>query len=123
MTNNPRSGGGSIVGRIAGTYPLASTYHMAALESEMSEITMRVSELVPEATGLSLPGEPGTLVIGRADWVERNVASFSHLMEPANRMLSERVADSGAARAGSTATPHSGSPMAFAYARRVGSGR
>ena len=44
--------------RIAGTYPLAETYHTAALESEMVEITTRVSDFVPEATGLELPGEP-----------------------------------------------------------------
>jgi coenzyme F420 biosynthesis associated uncharacterized protein len=103
VTSYPRPGGGRIAGRIAGTYPLAGTYHMAALEAEMTEITARVSELVPEATGLELPGEPGTLVIGRADWVERNVASFSHLMEPANRMLSEKVADSGVGAKGAAA--------------------
>jgi coenzyme F420 biosynthesis associated uncharacterized protein len=96
VTSYPRPGGGRIAGRIAGTYPLGGTYHMVALEAEMREITAKVSALVPEATGLQLPGEPGTLVIGRSDWVERNVASFSHLMEPANRKLSEKVAESGA---------------------------
>ena len=30
-------------------------------------------------------------MIGRSEWVDRNVASFSHLMEPANRKLAERV--------------------------------
>lgn len=103
MTSYPRPGGGRIAGRIAGTYPLAGTYHMAALEAEMSDLTTRVSELVPEATGLQLPGEPGTLVIGRPEWVERNVASFSHLMEPANRKIAEKVAESGPGGRGAAA--------------------
>ncbi len=95
MTNPSRQRAGRFAGRIAGTYPLAETYHTAALETEMVELTRRVSELVPEATGLQLPGAPGTLVIGRPEWVERNVASFSHMIEPANRKLAERVADAG----------------------------
>ncbi len=103
MTHPSRQGPGRIAGRIAGTYPLAETYHTAALESEMIELTSRVSDLVPEATGLELPGAPGTLVIGRSEWVERNVASFSHMIEPANRKLAERVADAGPGARGAAA--------------------
>ena len=57
----------------------------------MVALTVRVSELVPEATGLSLVGSPNTAVIGRAEWIDRNVASLSHLMEPARRHLEERM--------------------------------
>ena len=103
MTHPSRQGPGRIAGRIAGTYPLAETYHAAALESEMIELTSRISDLVPEATGLELPGAPGTLVIGRTEWVERNVASFSHMIEPANRKLAERVADAGPGARGAAA--------------------
>ncbi|HLF60182.1 MAG TPA: zinc-dependent metalloprotease [Acidimicrobiia bacterium] len=95
MTTPPRSGSGRLVGRIAGTYPLAATYHLAALETEMIGVTATVSELVPEATGLELPGKPSTVVIGRSEWVERNLASFSHLIEPVRLHLEERVAESG----------------------------
>lgn len=80
---------------IVGTYPLAETYHLAALRSEMADLTRRVSEIVPEATGLSLPGSPDTAVISRAEWIERNIATFEHLTEPARRQLEERMAETG----------------------------
>ena len=90
MTSN-RSGSNRLAGRLAGSYPLGETYHRSALEADMTRLTHRVSLLVPEATGLSLPGEPTTVVIGRAEWIERNVASFSHLMEPVQRQLAEKI--------------------------------
>ena len=91
------------MGKIAGTYLLAETYHTAALRSEMDRITGEVSEIVPEATGLSLPGSPDTVVIGRTEWIDRNVSSFQHLLEPARRQLEERMAESGPAGQGAAA--------------------
>ena len=76
-------------GRIAGQYPLAATYHSAALQADMSRITPIVSELVAAGTGLALTGDPSTTVIDRTEWVERNLASFKHLVEPATRKLAE----------------------------------
>lgn len=61
----------------------------------MIRLTERVSQLVPDATGLELPGDPTTIVIGRAEWIERNVASFAHLMEPVQRQLTEKMEASG----------------------------
>lgn len=61
----------------------------------MVALTDRVSSLVPDATGLSLSGSPSTAVISRTEWIERNVASFAHLIEPARRHLAEKVAESG----------------------------
>jgi len=90
-----RSGSGRLAGRIAGTYPLAETYHLSALEADMARVTDLVSRLVPEATGLTLPGQPTTIVIGRGEWIERNVASFTHLMEPLQRQLVEKIEASG----------------------------
>ncbi len=90
-----RPGSGRLVARIAGTYPLAETYHRRALEADMARITDEVSELVPEATGLALPGSPTTAVIDRAEWVERNVASFTHLMEPITRQFERKVEERG----------------------------
>jgi len=82
------------VGRIAGTYPLAETYHTAALKVEMERVTNEVSGIVPEATGLSILGKPSTVVIDRTEWIDRNVAAFSHLTEPARQQLEERMSDS-----------------------------
>jgi coenzyme F420 biosynthesis associated uncharacterized protein len=103
VTTTPRSGSGSFAGRIAGTYPLAETYHLPALEAEMTRLTETVSKLVPEATGLDLPGSPSTMVIGRSAWVERNVASFAHLVDPMRRHLEERVAAAGPGARGAAA--------------------
>lgn len=89
---------GRLAGRFAGTYPLAATYHSAALASEMERITLEVSLLVPEATGLSLPGEPATRVIDRAEWVERNLAVFTAMIEPAREHLARRLEEAGRGR-------------------------
>jgi coenzyme F420 biosynthesis associated uncharacterized protein len=51
---------------------------------------------VPEATGLDLRGSPNTIVIDRSEWIERNVAAFTHMTEPARRKLEERMEASGA---------------------------
>lgn len=88
---------GGLASRIAGTYPLAGTYHQAALAEDMEGVTTQVSELIPEATGLGLPGLPTTAVVGRVEWVARNAAAFAHLMEPARRNLEERFARQGGA--------------------------
>lgn len=88
---------GRLFERIAGTYPLADTYHRQALEAEMERVVVAVSALVPEATGLSLPGSPTTTVIDRPEWIERNVSTFTQLTEPALRRLEERMSDSGLA--------------------------
>lgn len=93
MTPN-RPGVGRLARRIAGTYPLADTYHLAALEAEMVNLTDRVTLLVPEATGLTLSGSPTTSVIDRTEWIERNLAAFAHLVEPARRKLAEKAMES-----------------------------
>ena len=84
-----RSPVGGLAGRIAGQYPLADTYLLNSLAAEMATITPTVSGLVSAGTGLSLPGDPTTQVISRSEWVERNVSSFKHLVEPATRKLAE----------------------------------
>lgn len=80
---------------MAGTYPLADTYHLSDLTEKMEQITLEVSVIVPEATGLQLPGTPRTVVIDRSEWMDRNVATFAHLTEPARRKLEERMEEAG----------------------------
>lgn len=88
-------GPGRLSRRLAGTYPLAETYHLTHLAGDMEQIAADVSQIVSAATGLSLPGSPSTVVIDRPEWIERNVSSFAHLTEPARRKLEERIAESG----------------------------
>lgn len=90
-----RSAEDRLVSKLAGSYALAETYHIAALADEMDGITERVSRIVPEATGLDLPGEPTTVILGRTDWVERNVASFAAMIEPVRRHMEERLERAG----------------------------
>lgn len=90
-----RSGRGRFSDRLAGTYPLWETYHADNLGEEMERVTSEVSGIVPVATGLSLPGSPTTVVIDRSSWMDRNVATFSHLTEPARRKLEERMRERG----------------------------
>ncbi|HJQ76698.1 MAG TPA: zinc-dependent metalloprotease [Acidimicrobiia bacterium] len=94
MTSS-RPSWGSLSSRLAGGYPLAATYHWANLGDEMNRVTAEVSEVVPTATGLDLPGSPVTMVIDRAEWIDRNVATFALLTEPARRKLEERMAEAG----------------------------
>jgi len=95
----PRPGGGRLIGRLAGGYPLESTYHLASLTDEMQRVTPDVSAIVVETTGLSLSGSPETHVIDRAGWIERNASAFAHLTEPARRKLEQRAARSGSGQA------------------------
>jgi coenzyme F420 biosynthesis associated uncharacterized protein len=104
----PRSRRSRLSDRFAGTYPLAETYHSARLTEEMTRITGEVAGVVSEATGLSLHGSPTTVVIDRQDWIDRNVATFARLTEPARRKIEERMAESGTR-----------SPTAAAIAERV----
>jgi coenzyme F420 biosynthesis associated uncharacterized protein len=90
----PWAGRGRLTDRVAGSYPLAETYHIEHLAEDMDRVTREVSEIIPAATGLSLPGSPTTVVIDRSQWIDRNVATFAHLTEPARRKLAERMAES-----------------------------
>ncbi len=83
-------------GRIAGTYPLAETYHWEQLTEEMISVTNRVAEVVPEEIGIPLKGVSETAVIGRPEWIDRNAAAFAHMTEPARRKIAERMEESGA---------------------------
>ncbi|HEX9847850.1 MAG TPA: zinc-dependent metalloprotease [Acidimicrobiia bacterium] len=90
-----RAGGGHLIGRLAGTYPLAETYHIGSLTEEMERVTSEVSPIVAETTGMTLAGSPRTVVIDRTAWIERNVSAFAHLTAPVRKKLEERMALAG----------------------------
>ena len=75
---------------MAGTYPLAETYHGKELAATMPAITTRAAELVHSETGLNGAGVPEVLVTTRAQWAERNLASFAHLLAPLEARIEER---------------------------------
>jgi coenzyme F420 biosynthesis associated uncharacterized protein len=81
--------------RVAGTYPLADTYHIRQLENTLPDIVRQAAVMVTKETGLSTPGDPEVLVVSRADWADRNLATFSHLLAPLESKIAEKLEDSG----------------------------
>jgi len=87
--------------RVAGRDPLESSYLAASLQADFDEVTSRAEHLVGEFTGLLPPDDPArALVLDRQRWVEVNVASFRHTLEPFTRRVGERMAQSSIAPVG-----------------------
>ncbi|MEX2279288.1 MAG: zinc-dependent metalloprotease [Acidimicrobiia bacterium] len=80
---------GRVAGLIAGSHPLAGTYHHDHLASDLQSIVLRANALVTSETGLTLPGDPDVVLVSRKEWVERNIASFRHILAPAEHRLVE----------------------------------
>jgi len=76
-----------VAGQIAGTHPLFESYHRTALAEEMPGIVARAQDLVVAETGLFGTGMPRVEVVDRRAWVERNVAFFSAIIDPAREAL------------------------------------
>lgn len=89
-----RAGPGRLLSRLAGTYPLAETYHLDALRAEMETVTADASGVVRDATGLEPAGAPRISVIDRSEWIERNVATFEHMTAPARERVRQRLSGS-----------------------------
>lgn len=94
---------GRITDRVAGSHPLAGTYVEDQLAEEMVEVTSVASVMVTDATRLEAPAAADVALVSRTDWVERNVASFSHLLEPAEQLISEKLASNGSLGAATAA--------------------
>ena len=88
----------SIVGgRIAGSHPLAASYHADVLARQLPGLVADVEPLVAEETGLVGPDAPAVAVIDRATWVTRNLGFLRYVME-------RHEATVGAATPAATAT-------------------
>lgn len=72
---------GLVGGRIAGSHPLAASYHAEVLSRQLSTLTAEVEPLVAAETGLVAPDSPEVAVIDRATWVERNLAFVRHVLD------------------------------------------
>lgn len=80
---------GRVAGLIAGSHPLSHTYHVDQLRTDLESIVVRANALVTAETGLPLPGDPEVVLVSRREWVERNIASFRHILAPAEQRLIE----------------------------------
>ena len=81
--------------RVAGTYPLADTYHSVQLQNTLPDIVKRAALMVTAETGLKTPGEPDVLVVSRGEWAKRNLATFAHLLAPLESKIAEKLEESG----------------------------
>lgn len=97
---------GRLAARVAGSHPLAGTYVVDHLAGEMEQATARASALVGEATRLPAPAAADVRVVSRSEWADRNLASFGHLLEPAERRIAERLEAAGRMGAATAALAH-----------------
>jgi len=109
----------SVASSFSGAYPLEGTYHQERLERDLPAMVQRASALVSEETGLVGPGDPDVAVIGRAGWVENNVASFSTLLAPVEERLA-RHKGIGAGLAGRFMGAEMGAVLGFLSRRVLG---
>lgn len=70
----------SVAENLAGTHPLAESYHTEALADQAPEMVRRAEALVVQETGLPSVGTPVTEVVGRVAWVQRNVDFFAAIL-------------------------------------------
>jgi coenzyme F420 biosynthesis associated uncharacterized protein len=81
-----------VAGRVAGTDPLARSYHYDSLAADFEEATARAEQLVAAETGLvSLAGPARARVTDRQGWVKANVASFQRLVGPLTARMAEHL--------------------------------
>ncbi len=74
--------------KVAGSEPLAHSYHYASLEPDFAELTAQAEELVFEELGFrSLRGPARAQVVDRADWVRANIGSMRRLLQPLTKRL------------------------------------
>ena len=76
--------------RVAGTEPLARSYHYTSLGPDFEELTAEAEELVFQEIGFrSLRGPARAQVVDRADWVRANIGSMRRLLRPLTERLSK----------------------------------
>lgn len=81
--------------RIAGTYPLADTYHLAHMKSQVPGFFSEAAALVEKETGLTTPGAPEVRVVSRGEWAERNLATFARMLAPLEEKIASRLEEAG----------------------------
>ena len=87
----PWESAAGIAARLAGSHPLAESYHYDALARQAPELVYRAADLVAEETGLEGDGRPDVAVIGRSEWVDRNLEFFAELLAPAEEAITNRL--------------------------------
>ncbi|MGH8924949.1 MAG: zinc-dependent metalloprotease [Acidimicrobiia bacterium] len=81
--------------RVAGTYPLADTYHLAHMKGQVPGLFSEAAALVESETGLQTPGAPEVRVVSRGEWAERNLATFSRMLAPLEEKIASKLEEAG----------------------------
>lgn len=71
-----------VAGNIAGTHPLYDSYHAEVLAEQAPGFVAKAEALVEDETGLPSHGTPEVVVLDRRQWIARNVAFFTKILEP-----------------------------------------
>ncbi len=106
---------GIVGARIAGSYPLADSYHRDVLARQLPDLVSTVEPLVASETGLAAATAPEAALIDRAVWVERNLGFVRHIME-----RHEEVLGTASARATATGALEAGALLGFLGRRVLG---
>ncbi|MGH8977264.1 MAG: zinc-dependent metalloprotease, partial [Acidimicrobiia bacterium] len=79
---------------------LADSYLGSSLDADFAVLTPHAEDLVAEFTGLRPPGRAHATVLDRRGWVDANVESMQHLLEPLMQRMAPRLARSPIAPVG-----------------------
>jgi coenzyme F420 biosynthesis associated uncharacterized protein len=79
---------------VAGRDPLVSSYLGASLDADFGALTVVAEELVAEHTGLHPPGHVRAVVLDRREWVDSNLLSMRHMLDPLMQRFGDRMAAS-----------------------------
>ena len=82
----------SIARIVAGRDPLVSSYLGASLDADFGGLTVVAEELVAEHTGLHPAGHVRAVVLDRREWVDSNLLSMRHMLDPLMQRFGERMA-------------------------------
>jgi coenzyme F420 biosynthesis associated uncharacterized protein len=85
---------GRVARFVAGRDPFTHTYLSSSLDHDFRELTERAQDLVAEFTGLRPPSDLHAQVLDRRGWVDANIASMRHLLQPLSERLGDRLASS-----------------------------
>jgi coenzyme F420 biosynthesis associated uncharacterized protein len=111
----------SVAARVSGREPFAESYHATSMEVDFLRLTAEAQRWVEAEVGFaSLAGDARARVVGRADWVKANVASYRRLLRPVLGRLEERMAGPAAWVSGKVAGAELGALLGWMSTRVLG---
>ena len=84
---------GRVAGRLAGSHPLADSYHFDALRDSARDLLASVEALVVAETGLVVPPIGDVLVVDRVEWAERAIGTFAGMLGPKTAQLEDDMGE------------------------------